>query len=142
MPDDELNALRDRLLCCCTGYNADEAIRAVTSTLATLIIGCARDQAAAHDAMNRLAEVMRAHAPHDSRAGARRKTPRRGIFQRGEEEVCWSLRLACSRGNLRTRQRTLARRLRRATALLYRRLMRACRRMTQARLALVARRAA
>jgi hypothetical protein len=52
--DDELNALRDSLLCCCTGYNADESIRAVTSTLATLIIGCTRDQTAAHDALNRL----------------------------------------------------------------------------------------
>jgi hypothetical protein len=79
MPDDELNALRARLLCCCTGYNADEAIRAVTSTLATLIIGRTRDPAAAHDAMNRLAEIMRAHAPHDSRAGARRKKPREGL---------------------------------------------------------------
>ena len=61
MADDHLKPLRDSLLCCCTGYNADDAIRAVASTLATLIIGCTRDQTAAHDALNMLIAAMRGH---------------------------------------------------------------------------------
>ena len=40
MADFDLKPLRDSLLCCCTGYSADEAIRATGAALATLVIGC------------------------------------------------------------------------------------------------------
>ena len=61
MADFDLKPLRDSLLCCCTGYSADEAIRATGAALATLVIGCTRDGAAAHDALNRLIAAMRGH---------------------------------------------------------------------------------
>jgi hypothetical protein len=84
MADFDSKPLRDSLLCCCTGYSADEAIRATGAALATLVIGCTRDGAAAHDALERLVWVMKDHIEevarpadsHDSR-GEPRAPPRK-----------------------------------------------------------------
>jgi len=61
MDEDELKALRDKLIRACEDYDADQAIRAMASALTTLLIGCTADKEAAHAALDRLYGVMRDH---------------------------------------------------------------------------------
>ena len=61
MADDHLKALRDSLIRCCEGYNADEAVRGMASALTTIIIGGTPDRAAAHAALERLFWTMCDH---------------------------------------------------------------------------------
>ena len=67
MTDDHLKALRDSLIRCCNDYTADQAIRALASALTTIIIGGTRDRASAHEALDRLVKVMRAHVEEVAR---------------------------------------------------------------------------
>jgi hypothetical protein len=61
MADDKLNALRAALFRACEGYNTDEAIRALASTMTTIVIDATTDREAAHRTLDRLFPVIRAH---------------------------------------------------------------------------------
>jgi hypothetical protein len=59
MANDPLKPLRDKLIRACEGYDADQSIRAMASALTTIVLGTAKDQAAAHLALDRLFAAMR-----------------------------------------------------------------------------------
>jgi hypothetical protein len=61
MTEDRLKELRDKLFRACEGYDADESIRAMTSALTTVVIGCTKDRDQARAMLAKLYTVMRGH---------------------------------------------------------------------------------
>jgi hypothetical protein len=56
-----LTELRNNLFRATEGYTADEAVRAMGSALASLIVACAEDRDAALAVLDRIAGAMRGH---------------------------------------------------------------------------------
>jgi hypothetical protein len=64
----DLNVLRNRIIrTACTDDDADVAIRALTSALATMVIGCTDNREKAHAVLDRLVASIRGHIDDTAR---------------------------------------------------------------------------
>jgi hypothetical protein len=58
-PEERLDELRDLLIQCCEGHDADEAMRALASALVTIVAGGTADAAEARQTLDQLITAVR-----------------------------------------------------------------------------------